>query len=52
MTVLSNRRLKAIIEALNFRLAGAIEDDTLLRREDYEAARAWAIERETIRRGK
>ncbi len=43
---LTRRRLDAIVEALIFRTAGEIEnedDESLPRREDYEAALEWAL---------
>lgn len=41
MTRLTKRRLEAILEALNARLAGEYKD---IEPKDYEAARNWAIE--------
>lgn len=41
MAVLSTRRLRAIEEALQFRLAGHL-DDTDTPRDAYEGALAWA----------
>jgi hypothetical protein len=44
MTKLTKRRLEAICEALNARLAGAIEGVDPLERDDYELAWEWATE--------
>ena len=46
MAVLNKRRLAAIREALHARLAGEIdvEEDSGIKRKDYEAALEWAKE--------
>lgn len=47
MTRLTDKRLTAIIEALNHRLADELEDS--LDRDDYEGAVAWAQEQRAKR---
>jgi len=51
MTVLSKRRLDAVIEALHLRLAGAM-DHAYPEPEDYRAALAWAEELKSKREDK
>lgn len=53
MTPLTVKRLRAIEEALIFRLAGEIEDgDDAIAREDYDAALAWVNDQIARRSGK
>ena len=52
MPRLTVKRLRAIEEALIFRLAGEIEDDDAVPRRDYEAALAWVSARLARRSGK
>lgn len=44
MIRLTLRRLRAMEEALIFRLNGEIEDDDAVASEDYDAALAWVSE--------